>query len=62
MRSAINAEGKISMQRGSVRGIDLIEAARRVSGAAVQGGETRFESLEAKLSLTPTPATASRIC
>jgi hypothetical protein len=43
--SAIDGEGEFGMQRGSINGLDLAEAARRVTGAPVQGGETNFEQM-----------------
>lgn len=51
---ALNAEGTFAMHRGSVRGIDLAEAVRRVSRTPVQGGATVFEQLSGKIKLTPT--------
>jgi hypothetical protein len=51
--AAISAEGEFGIQRGKIRGIDLAEAVRRVSGAPVQGGVTNFEQLSGKLRLTP---------
>ena len=52
--SGIEAHGKFSVGRGSIRGIDLTEAVRRVSSAPVQGGATNFESLSGRIGLTPT--------
>lgn len=52
--SALNADGEFSIQRGSVRGIDLAEAVRQISQAPVQGGATSFELLSGKMRLTPT--------
>ena len=52
--SAIDADGDFTMQRGSVRGVDLAEAARSVSRTPVQGGATQFESLSGVFRLTPT--------
>ena len=52
--SAVNAEGDFAMQRGSIRGIDLVEAARSVSRNPVQGGATPFENLSGTIKLTPT--------
>jgi len=49
----INAEGEFGIRRGSIRGIDLAEAVRRVSGEPVQGGVTVFEQLTGKLRLSP---------
>ena len=51
--SAINAEGDFAMLRGSIRGIDLAEAARNVSRNPVQGGATPFENLSGTIKLTP---------
>lgn len=52
--SAINAEGDITVRRGSIRGIDLAEAVRRVSNMAVQGGSTQFEQLSGSVNFAPT--------
>ncbi len=49
----LDADGEFSMDRGSVRGIDLSEAARRMAHAPVLGGETKFESLSGRIRLTP---------
>ncbi len=43
----IEADGRFSFGRGSLRGIDFVEAVRR-SGAAVQGGMTAFEQLSGR--------------
>ncbi|MBS1228820.1 MAG: hypothetical protein H6R17_2097 [Proteobacteria bacterium] len=51
--SAIDGDGEFSMQRGSIGGIDLVEAARSVSRAPIQGGATRFENLSGAIKLTP---------
>jgi hypothetical protein len=51
--SAISADGEFTMHRGSVRGIDLAEAVRRVSNTPTQGGTTLFEQLSGKIKLTP---------
>jgi hypothetical protein len=51
--AAISAEGEFGIQRGKIRGIDLAEAVRRVSGTPVQGGVTNFEQLSGKLRLNP---------
>ena len=48
----MRAEGGFSVSRGSLRGVDLVEAVRRVSGAPVQGGVTSFEQLTGKMRLT----------
>lgn len=50
--STINAEGDFSVRRGSVNGIDLAEAVRRVSNDPVQGGQTLFELLSGKVRVT----------
>ncbi len=47
--SSLGAEGDFVVRRGSIRGIDLPEAVRRVSGAPVQGGATVFEDLSGRL-------------
>ena len=52
--AAVNAEGDFAVQRGSIRGIDLVEAARSVSRIPVQGGATPFENLSGTIKLTPT--------
>jgi hypothetical protein len=51
--SAINAEGTFTVRRGSIRGIDLAEAVRRVSNMSVQGGATQFEQLSGSVNFTP---------
>ena len=51
--SAIDGDGEFSMQRGSIGGIDLVEAARSASRAPIQGGATRFENLSGAIKLTP---------
>lgn len=51
---AINAEGNFTVRRGSIRGIDLAEAVRRVSNMSVQGGATQFEQLSGSVNFTPT--------
>ena len=51
--SAINADGEFVIHRGSIRGIDLTEAVRRISSVPVQGGETSFEQLTGKIKLSP---------
>jgi len=51
--SAIDGDGEFSVQRGSIGGIDLVEAARSVSRAPIQGGTTRFENLSGAIKLTP---------
>ena len=50
---ALQAEGDFAVQRGTLKGIDLIEAVRRAaSGSAVQGGTTSFEQLSGKFRLS----------
>jgi hypothetical protein len=51
--SNMQAEGEFSMGRGSLGGIDLAEAARRLSSSPIHGGTTRFEQLQGKFKLTP---------
>jgi len=51
--SAIYAGGEFTMRRGSIRGIDLTEAVRRVAATPIQGGATQFEQLSGKIKLTP---------
>jgi hypothetical protein len=51
--STIVADGEFAVRRGSVQGIDLTEAVRRVSATPVEGGKTVFEQLSGKLRLTP---------
>lgn len=51
--SRIEGSGELMMRRGSVRGVDLVEAVRRVSKTSVQGGSTSFETLAGKMKLTP---------
>ncbi len=50
---SLSAEGEFSVQRGHVAGVDLVEAARRVSGSPVQGGVTAFEKLSGRMKLGP---------
>lgn len=51
--SAMIAEGDFVIQRGTISGIDLVEAVRRVAGAPVQGGVTSFEQLSGRMKLAP---------
>lgn len=51
--SAMTADGEFSIRRGSIVGIDLAEAVRRVSGGPVQGGLTAFEDLTGRMKLSP---------
>jgi hypothetical protein len=54
MLPALQATGDFTIQRGSLGGIDLPEAVRRVSAAPLTlGGRTRFEELSGVISLTP---------
>lgn len=50
--SKVEADGDITVHRGSIRGIDLAEAVRRVSAAPVQGGATGFEQLSGRLKIS----------
>lgn len=50
--SSMEADGAISLARGSIRGIDLPEAVRRVSRGSVQGGATQFEQLSGTIKVT----------
>ena len=50
--STMDADGAFSLDRGSMRGIDLPEAVRRVSRGPVQGGATQFEQLSGKIKVT----------
>jgi hypothetical protein len=51
--SEIEGEGEFTVQRGSFYGIDLAEAARRISDTPVQGGMTSFEQLSGRMRLAP---------
>ena len=51
--SEIEGEGEFTVQRGSFYGIDLAEAARRVSDTPVQGGMTSFEQISGRMRLAP---------
>ena len=51
--SAMNADGEFTIRRGSIRGIDLAEAVRRVSNGPIQGGATLFEQFSGKIKVTP---------
>lgn len=59
--SSIRAEGDFTIQRGSISGIDLAEAVRRVSETPVQGGVTSFEQLSGRMRLTPEKNQFSRL-
>lgn len=48
---ALTVEGSFLMQRGSLTGIDLAEAARRISEMPVQGGMMSFEQFSGKMRL-----------
>jgi len=50
--STMDADGVFSLDRGSIRGIDLPEAVRRVSRGPVLGGATQFEQLSGKIKVT----------
>jgi hypothetical protein len=49
--SEIEGEGEFTVQRGNFQGIDLAEAARRVSDTPVQGGMTSFEQMSGRMRL-----------
>jgi hypothetical protein len=49
--SSLDGDGEFTVQRGSLYGIDLAEAARR--GTRVQGGLTTFEQMSGRVRLTP---------
>jgi uncharacterized protein involved in outer membrane biogenesis len=51
--SSIAGEGEFNIQRGSIYGLDLVEAARRVSATPVQGGITSFEQMSGRMRLSP---------
>jgi hypothetical protein len=51
--SEIEGEGEFTVQRGNFQGIDLAEAARRVSDTPVQGGMTSFEQMSGRMRLAP---------
>lgn len=53
LRPALEASGEVTVQRGSLLGVDLAEAVRRGAGAPVGGGETRFEQLSAQFVFSP---------
>jgi hypothetical protein len=60
--SSLQATGEFSMHRGSLGGIDLPEAVRRVSTTpATLGGRTRFEDLSGGIVLTPGTTRFSRL-
>ena len=50
--STMDADGAFSLDRGSIRGIDLPEAVRRVSRGPVQGGATQFEQFSGTIKVT----------
>ena len=59
---SLQASGEFSMHRGSLGGIDLPEAVRRVSTTpATLGGRTRFEDLSGGIVLTPGTTRFSRL-
>jgi hypothetical protein len=51
--SEIEGEGEFTVPRGNFQGIDLAEAARRLSDAPVQGGMTSFEQMSGRMRLAP---------
>jgi hypothetical protein len=51
--SEIEGEGEFTIQRGGFHGIDLAEAARRISDTPVQGGMTSFEQMSGRMRLAP---------
>ncbi|MDR2112635.1 MAG: hypothetical protein LBQ62_05995, partial [Candidatus Accumulibacter sp.] len=51
--SSITGEGEFNIRRGSIYGLDLVEAARRVSETPVQGGITPFEQMSGRILLSP---------
>jgi hypothetical protein len=51
--SQIEGEGEFTIQRGGFYGIDLAEAARRISDTPVQGGMTSFEQMSGRMRLAP---------
>ena len=60
--TSLQASGEFSMHRGSLGGIDLPEAVRRVSTTpATLGGRTRFEDLSGGIVLTPGTTRFSRL-
>lgn len=60
--SALQATGDFTIHRGSLGGIDLPEAVRRVSATPLTlGGRTRFEELSGAISLTPSAWRFSRL-
>ena len=58
---ALTVDGDISVGRGKLIGFDLPEAVRRHSATPVQGGETPFERLSAKVRGTPSSVVLSAI-
>ena len=52
--AAMLVDGEFTIRRGSVQGIDLAEAVRRVSASPVEGGKTVFEQLSGKIRVSPT--------
>ena len=50
--SRVEADGAFLLARGSIRGIDLPEAVRRVSRAPVLGGTTQFEQLSGTIKVS----------
>lgn len=52
LADALEGDGRLVVRHGTVAGIDLGEAARRVTNKPVVGGSTRFDSLSAGVRLT----------
>ena len=52
--SAMQADSEFTIRRGSLQGIDLAEAVRRISASPVEGGKTVFEQFSGKLRVSPT--------
>lgn len=62
MLPALQATGGFTIHRGSLGGIDLPEAVRRVSATPLTlGGRTRFEELSGAISVTPGASRFSRL-
>lgn len=60
--AALNASGNLTIHRGTLGGIDLPEAVRRVSTTpATLGGGTRFEDLTGAITVTPNVYRFSRL-
>ena len=50
----MQADSEFTIRRGSLQGIDLAEAVRRISASPVEGGKTVFEQFSGKLRVSPT--------